>query len=104
MIKINGETYNGNSIIVENNNIIIDGKKVTPKEKNITITVEGNINKINADVVDEINIHGDCKSVKTMSGDVTINGYVDGNVQTMSGDVEAETINGNVSTMSVDIN
>ena len=104
MITINGQIYNGNSIIVKNNNIIIDGDNVTPKEKNITITVEGNIDKINADIVDEINIHGDCNSIKTMSGDVTINGSVDGNVQTMSGDVEAETINGNISTMSGNIN
>ena len=102
-ITINGVTYEGNNISVKKNRVIIDGKELDVDEKNINITVIGNIKSINADAVETISIGGDADTVKTMSGDVRIEGNVTGDVKTMSGDVRCGNIGGKVNTMSGDI-
>lgn len=102
-MSINGMSLSGSSISISNGKVIVDGRDVTPDSKNISIVVDGNIDKIDADVVESILVKGDAGSVKTMSGDVDIAGNVDGNVKTMSGDVECGKISGKVNTMSGDV-
>lgn len=120
-IAINGQVYHSNTgnITMTNNKILIDGKDVTPSEKQIYIIVNGDINQLECDVAEEINVIGNVKSINTSSGDVTVAGGVQnsvltnsgdvsvkgntGNVKTMSGDVKAKNINGSTSTMSGDI-
>ena len=120
-ISINGQVYKSNAgnITMTNNKILIDGKDVTPSEKQIYIIVNGDINKLECDVTEEINVIGNVKSVNTSSGDVTIGGGVQnsvltnsgdvsvkgntGGVKTMSGDVKAKNINGSISSISGDI-
>ena len=38
--------------------------------------------------------------IKTMSGDVDVDGNVSGDIQTMSGDVDCGDVSGNIKTMS----
>lgn len=102
-IIINGNSYIGRSVTVSNNQIIIDNIDVTPESKQITIQIEGNVEKINVDKCNSVNINGNADMVTTMSGDVTVKGDIHGNVKTMSGDVEADKIQGSISTMSGDI-
>ena len=93
-----------NSVTITNGKVIIDGKSVDCDEREISIVVEGNLEKLNADVCSTVTVKGSTGSIKTMSGDVEIGGDVKGSVKTMSGDVEASKIEGSVSSMSGDIN
>jgi len=102
MIRINNKTYNGNSVIISNNKIIIDGVDQTPDSKNITINVVGNLQNLEVDSCESLKIDGNCYKVSTVSGDVICYG-IEGNVSTVSGDVECKIINGDVSTVSGDI-
>ncbi len=125
MIRINGNIVDGDmagrSVIISNNRVIIDGKDFTPDGKEITIVVEGDIDKLEVDYCKSIkitgnvisarstsgnmNIAGEVKdSVSTVSGDVEVDGSIGGSVTTTSGDVKAGgTIGGSVSTLSGDI-
>lgn len=102
-ISINGNTYSGNSIVVTNGKVIINGKDVTPDSKEINIKVDGNIDELKVDVCNKVEITGDVSNVKTQSGDVEISGNVTGSIQTMSGDVDCGTVGGSISTMSGDV-
>ena len=102
---INGVYYSGSSICVSNGKVIIDGKDCTPDAKIINITVDGDIEKIDADNCNKIEVKRNVtKGIKTMSGDVTIGGKVEGDVSTQSGDIECDgDIGGSVKTMSGDV-
>lgn len=100
MIDINGKNYTGKSIMIANNNIIIDGKDCTPDSTEINLTINGNVNEIHVDVCNKIQIKGDCGNVKTKSGSIEINGAVKGSVKTMSGNINCADVSGNASTMS----
>lgn len=118
MVVINGIRYEGRSISVSGNKVVIDGKDVTPDSKKINILVEGNLEKINVDYCEKIVVGGNVKEITTGSGDVECGdvtgnvhassgdiecGNVGGNVETMSGDVKCENVSGNVKTVSGDI-
>jgi DNA polymerase/3'-5' exonuclease PolX len=102
-MRINNNSYIGNSITITNGKVIIDGKDVTPDSKTITISVEGNIDNLTVDACDKVTVTGDVNKVKTMSGDVDIKGNVTDSVSTMSGDVDCGNIGGSIKTMSGDI-
>ena len=76
---------------------------ITPDSKNITITVEGNVETLEVEACTKISVAGDVSSLSTVSGDVEVGGHVLGNVQTMSGDVDCGNVGGNISTMSGDV-
>jgi hypothetical protein len=105
MIRINNNNYVGRSITISGNKIIIDGKDVTADHsdsKEISITVNGDIDNLDVDYCKEIAISGNVGKIRSGSGDVTCND-VTGNVQTGSGDVKTTTITGSVRTGSGDI-
>jgi hypothetical protein len=104
MININQKIYKGNSIVISNGKVIIDGKDYTPSdEKEVNIAVVGNLENIEVDMCNIFSISGNCGSVQTTSGDVTIKGEVEGNVQTLSGDINCGIVKGNITTMSGNI-
>lgn len=103
MIQINGKVYQGNSISIKNGNIIIDGNKVETDEKQISISVDGNIESIDADCCERIEVTGNSGKISTMSGDVRIGGDVNGSIKTMSGDVRCGNVTGSVDTLSGDV-
>lgn len=119
MININGKQYSGNNITISGNKVIIDGNDVTPKEKEINITVNGNLENLNSDVCDSITVNGEVGTLDNVNGDIkcgnvkghvtTVNGdveagYVEGGVSTVNGDIEAEVIHGEAKTTNGDIN
>lgn len=99
-VIINGKSYSGNNITVINNKVIVDGKDATPEGKEINIVVEGNISDLNVDACNRVTVTGSVKKITTMSGDVEITGDVDGDINTMSGNVDCNMVGGSVSSMS----
>lgn len=104
-VTINGINITGsaNSVVIKNNKVYVDGKDVTPSEKEINIEVHGNVNSINADSVSRIVITGNTEYAKTMSGSIDVHGNVLGDASTMSGDIRCGNINGSVKTISGNI-
>lgn len=84
-ISINGRTYSGNSVSVINDRVVVDGVEQDGEMLTHPISVQ---------------IIGNCESIETTTGDVTIAGSVSGNVEAMSGDVQCSEIGGDVETMS----
>lgn len=122
-ITINGKSYVGDSIVINNDKIIIDGKNLSDhdQEKEINISVEGDINALDVDVCQRIEVkgNGNVGYIKSVSGTVFCNNItgdaettsgnincedVGGNVKTVSGDIHAHAISGKVNTVSGDIN
>ena len=109
VVIVNGKRYEvpSGSISVVNNKVYCNGELITDtsdfKEKNIHITVEGNVQGDVSSTSGDITINGSCRNVKATSGDIKITGNVSGNVCTTSGDIECGDIMGNVSTVSGDI-
>jgi len=118
-ININGTKYQGSSVVIRNNKVIVNGKDVTPDTKVVNILVEGDVDKVSADYCEKIMVSGSAKTVQstsgdiecgevhgniqTTSGDIECSGNVGGSVQTVSGDVKCENVSGNVKTLSGDI-
>lgn len=104
MITINDNSYVGKQITITNGKIIIDGEDVTPENTvTIDIRIHGNIDSLSADACNKISVSGNAGTVKTMTGDVNIQGSVSGSVNTMSVDVKCKDIKGGVTTMSGDV-
>jgi hypothetical protein len=103
MITVNNSNYGGKSITIINGKVFIDGKDVTPDAKEISISVEGNIENLEVDHAKAITIKGDVNKVKTGSGDISC-GNITGGAQTGSGDIDCGVINGDVQTGSGDVN
>jgi hypothetical protein len=123
MFVINGKTFNGNNISINGDKIIIDGIEVKDKDilssKEISITVEGNIDNLSVDNCTSIAVHGSVNNlqsvrgsihvvnvngdIKSTSGDIDIKSHVVGNINTVSGDVSCGNITGNIKTISGDI-
>ena len=103
-ISINGVNINASgSITVSNGKIIVNGIDVTPDAKEINIVINGDTDKVSVDSCNTFKAIGKIGSIKTMSGNVDIEGDVEGSIQTMSGDVDCYNIGGSVKTMSGDI-
>lgn len=102
--KINSKTITGKTITIINGKITIDGKDVTPEGKEINISVEGNVEKIEADAFTKLIISGNAGNIRTSVGDIEVKGSVSGSVDTQSGDIDCGDVGGNASTMSGDIN
>lgn len=102
-IIIQNNTYSGNSIVITNGTIFIDGKDVTPDSKEINISVVGDIEELKVDACNKVSVEGNVKSISTQSGDIEVSGDVHGSISTMSGDVDCNKVSGSVSTISGDI-
>lgn len=103
----------GHRMSIINNRYYIDGVEVDLdgdlselkelEDKNLSVTINGNIERLEGENLSDVTVHGSVGNVKTMSGDVTVEQDINGSVSTMSGDVKARHIGGSVSTMSGDI-
>lgn len=107
---INGRVYkniSGRNITIERGQIIVDGKPIEDwndsNEKEINITIEGNVDCLQVQCAGAITVNGDTKSVKTGSGDVTVTGCVKGNIHTGSGDVRCGNVEEDINTGSGDV-
>jgi hypothetical protein len=101
MIKINGKSYQGNNVSIINNKVYIDGvlqnDSVDSNSKQIYITIEGNIEKLEVDNCDEIKVNGDVNVLDTKNGNVVCKN-VHGDVTSKNGNIVCTQINGNVET------
>jgi len=103
-ISINGITIQGNrNVVISNGKIMINGKDVTPNSKEINIVINGDVDKLEVDCCNKVSVTGSVKNIITKSGDIEVTGDVDGNIQTMSGDVDCGHVQGSISTMSGDV-
>ena len=104
MIVVNGVNYSGNNVTIFGDKVLVNGKQVDLKGQ---LKVEIIVHADDATISTEsgtVTVNGNTKNIKTMSGNVSTQGYVEGNISTMSGDVTvASSVHGNVSTMSGDI-
>lgn len=108
-IVINGITVaNGSSVNIINGRVIVDGQEIAmtgklADAKVFNIVVEGNVDRVDGSFAN-VEVKGSAGAVKTMSGDITVHGDVNGGAETMSGDVKVKgSIQGNVKTVSGDI-
>lgn len=119
-IIINNRSYQGKNVTINKNVVYIDGKRVdTEDDKVINISIEGNVDTLEVDACQTVTVNGEVKSLTTISGDVktntvsnginttsgdiTVNGNVNGSINTISGDVDCGNVSGGVSTLSGDI-
>ena len=112
MVTINGRkisqvhTRQGNNvgIVIQNGEVFVNGEQVnTENDKQISITIEGNVSKLDVDVCEQLQTAGSAGSISTASGDIHC-GSVEGSVRSMSGDVIVNgSVHGSVSTMSGDV-
>lgn len=117
---INGKVYEGKSISIVGDKVMIDGKLIeSDTDKKILIYVEGHLDNLDCTTCQQIVVYGSTGDintasgdvyaaeikgdVQTVSGDVTVNGDIGGNINTTSGDVEANDIQGRVETLSGDV-
>ncbi len=104
-VLINGKTYtapNGVNVSVINNKVYFDGKLAEDfndwKEKNIEIKIEGNCAEVKTDtgnITVEGNVEGNASSD---TGNIKIHGDVKGNAQTDCGNISAHHIFSNANT------
>lgn len=87
-VTVNGATFSGGSITIQNGVVTVDGV-----DQDITFAAGQTI---------KVEVSGDVDTLETKSGDVTVNGAV-GRVKTQSGDVRCGDVNGDAETMSGDI-
>ena len=110
-VNINGRKYtapDGVSISVINNKVYFDGKLAEDfndwKEKKIEIIVEGNCKVLNADT-GNITINGNVEGdVTADAGNIIVKNNIQGNVTSDCGNISAHHIFGNVSTDCGNIN
>lgn len=95
-------------------NIVINGRRLTLNgdlvkdfndvdEKVIYVIINGDVNSISVDSCEQVEVKGNADSVKTISGDVKVDGCVSGNLSTVSGDVDCGDVGCGVSTTSGDV-
>lgn len=91
-ITVNGKSFQGNSVSIVNGEIIVDGKKVSsPTEKEINITITGDIKELILDS-GTIKMEGDVGNLEVNHGKVGIQGDVKGNASIKHGNLECDNI------------
>lgn len=104
IIVLNGKNYVGENLSIIGNQVYSDGKLLNPEdEKEINISVEGNIEELKIGYCNSLNIKGDVHSAQSNSGNINVEGNIRSNVRTSSGDVKCKEIVGDVQTTSGDV-
>lgn len=104
-VTINGRVVVGDvcgSLQITGGRVIINGKDVTPDAKEISITIEGDVQALDVDVCNQVTVNGSAGRVKTGTGNVKC-GDVSGNVTTNTGYIRCKSVAGSVSTNTGDI-
>ena len=102
-VVINGNTFFGNSIILDGDNVTIDGvHQHTDTSKKVSIIISGDVDSISTSSGSVTVKNGGVGKVSTQSGDVECVD-VSGSITTMSGDVDCVSVKGSIKTMSGDV-
>ena len=102
-IKINDNSYQGDSVEFINGRVVIDGKDVTPDSKEINISVVGNVETLEVVACNNISVVGNVKVISTQNGDVHVTGDVGGAIATTKGNVSCGDVEGSISSKSGDV-
>lgn len=104
-ITINGVTYEGENLIINNNSghIQIDNQIISISNRIININVSGDLNVLEVSSANTIEIIGNAGEVNTASGNIQVDKVL-GNANSVSGSIYANDIIGNVSTISGSVN
>lgn len=101
-ISVNGTTYRGRNINIENGVVTVDGVRQGDKHAgDIVVNVTGDVASLSS-VSGDINVTGNVTALKTVSGDARVSG-VTGSVSSTSGDIIAAFIEGDATSVSGDI-
>jgi len=104
-VIINGTVYSGNSVQIDGDKVIIDGKlQDTIEQKEIKIVIQGDCEDITT-TNGTVNVSGSAGNVKTHNGTVNVEGSIVGDCETHNGNVKVKgsivgkckTHNGNIS-------
>lgn len=100
VLTITSDCKNDNNIIVNKNQIMIDGEVYSTEEcDKVSVVVNGSVGNIDAKVCKLIHVHGDAKSIKTVNGDIQVDGNVEcDEIKTTNGDI---TIRGNATAVKI---
>ena len=100
-IVVNGDVIRGqkiNSMVISGGRITIDGKSLSEldveDEKEINITIQGNLERLEVDYCDKLTVTGNAKRVKATQGDIEIHGNVEGDVHANMGAITCGNVEG----------
>lgn len=97
-ITVNGRTFKGNTVSIVGGDIIVDGKKVdSPEEKEINVTITGNVKELYLDG-GTITMHGNVGDLSVAHAKTIINGDIKNNVRIQHGNMECDNIYSDVET------
>jgi len=101
-IEVNGTSYSGSNISINNGEVVVDGKTMEQKLTGVVhVTVIGDIETLNNE---NGNVTANLiKNVTTTNGNIKAD-VIEGTVSTVNGDVSSLKIAGNVSSVNGDIN
>lgn len=90
----------GGNITIGNGRVLVNGKPLSeidaidPDEKEINITIEGNVERLDVTYCNNIKISGYAKRVKANQGDIEIGGDVLGDVHANMGSISCGNVEG----------
>lgn len=101
-VSVNGATYTGRSITIDNGVVTVDGVIQGDKHSgDIVVNVTGDVESLSS-VSGDVNVTGNVRTLKTVSGDARVSG-VTRDVSSTSGDIIAAFIEGSATSVSGDI-
>lgn len=100
-IVVNGDVIRGqkiNSMVISCGRITIDGKSLSEldveDEKEINITIQGDLERLEVDYCNTLHVTGNAKRVKANQGDIEIGGDVQGDVHANMGTITCGNVEG----------
>ncbi|WP_318493374.1 DUF4097 family beta strand repeat-containing protein [Photobacterium leiognathi] len=106
VVAINGDEYKALHIGIDTRNktVNLDGKPIKYRGDTVNIEIKGNVEEITTGHCTTCIIHGDAINVSSTSGNIKTN-TISGSAETVSGNITADQIrNGNISTISGNVN
>lgn len=107
-VIVHGDYVRGQKIIVgaksigiRNGNVIVDGKpldnlQLTQNDRNVNITIQGDIERLEVDVCDRLEVQGDAGRIKTNAGDVHVSGDCHGDIHANCGNITCGNVDGDI--------
>lgn len=105
---VNKHFSNVKNMTINNGKITIDGMSIEEwNNRNeilvVNITINGDVESIEADSCDTISIKGNANNVISKNGNVSVSGNIKGNAESKNGNITANTIQGNAETKNGNI-
>lgn len=100
-IVVNGKNVTvGRSVVISGGKVIVDGTDITPDTKEISITVEGDVESLDVEACGTVQVNGNTGPVRSQAGNIRIGGDVHGDVKSQAGSIVCGNVSGNVKTLA----